>query len=139
MFEQVVSILFPVFALASAGFAVGRWLKPDFKPINRINMDVCIPALVFASLTTMPLDTEQLPLITASLVAVLVPALLMIPICKIFKLNFKAWAPPHMFRNSGNLAIPLFTYTFGESALAPCSTAVCGISVCAYIVWGWRY
>ncbi|OCH47077.1 hypothetical protein A6E08_11300 [Vibrio lentus] len=84
MFEQVVSILFPVFALASAGFAVGRWLKPDFKPINRINMDVCIPALVFASLTTMPLDTEQLPLISASLVAVLVPALLMIPICKIF-------------------------------------------------------
>ena len=37
MFEQVVSILFPVFALASVGFAVGRWLKPDFKPINRIN------------------------------------------------------------------------------------------------------
>ncbi|MFS1948892.1 AEC family transporter [Vibrio lentus] len=135
MFEQVVSILFPVFALASAGFAVDRWLKPDFKPINRINMDVCIPALVFASLTTMPLDTEQLPLITASLVAVLVPALLMIPICKIFKLNFKAWAPPHMFRNSGNLAIPLFTYTFGESALAP-AVLLFVVSACVHISVG---
>ncbi|MFA0674416.1 AEC family transporter, partial [Vibrio sp. 10N.222.51.A6] len=135
MFEQVISILFPVFALASAGFAVGRWLKPDFKPINRINMDVCIPALVFASLTTMPLDTEQLPLITASLVAVLVPALLMIPICKIFKLNFKAWAPPHMFRNSGNLAIPLFTYTFGESALAP-AVLLFVVSACVHISVG---
>ncbi|WP_434763458.1 AEC family transporter [Vibrio fortis] len=135
MFEQVVGILFPVFALAAAGFAVGRWLKPDFKPINRINMDVCIPALVFASLTTMPLDTEQVPLITASLVAVLVPALLMIPICKIFKLNFKAWAPPHMFRNSGNLAIPLFTYTFGDTALAP-AVLLFVVSACIHISLG---
>ncbi|MGR5555550.1 AEC family transporter [Vibrio fortis] len=135
MFEQVVGILFPVFALAAAGFAVGRWLKPDFKPINRINMDVCIPALVFASLTTMPLDTEQVPLITASLVAVLVPAVLMVPICKIFKLNFKAWAPPHMFRNSGNLAIPLFTYTFGETALAP-AVLLFVVSACIHISLG---
>lgn len=135
MFEQVVGILFPVFALAAAGFAVGRWLKPDFKPINRINMDVCIPALVFASLATMPLDTEQVPLITASLVAVLVPAVLMIPICKIFKLNFKAWAPPHMFRNSGNLAIPLFTYTFGETALAP-AVLLFVVSACIHISLG---
>lgn len=135
MFEQVVGILFPVFALAAAGFAVGRWLKPDFKPINRINMDVCIPALVFASLTTMPLDTEQVPLISASLVAVLVPALLMIPICKIFKLNFKAWAPPHMFRNSGNLAIPLFTYTFGDTALAP-AVLLFVVSACIHISLG---
>lgn len=135
MFEQVVGILFPVFALAAAGFAVGRWLKPDFKPINRINMDVCIPALVFASLTTMPLDTEQVPLITASLVAVLVPAVLMIPICKIFKLNFKAWAPPHMFRNSGNLAIPLFTYTFGDTALAP-AVLLFVVSACIHISLG---
>ncbi len=135
MFEQVVGILFPVFAIAAAGFAVGSWIKPDFKPINRINMDVCIPALVFASLATMPLDTEQVPLITASLVAVLVPAVLMIPICKIFKLNFKAWAPPHMFRNSGNLAIPLFTYTFGDTALAP-AVLLFVVSACIHISLG---
>ncbi|MBW3695909.1 AEC family transporter [Vibrio sp. T187] len=135
MFEQVVSILFPVFALASVGFAIGKWLKPDFRPINRINMDVCIPALVFASLTTMPLDTEQLPLIYASLVAVLVPGILMVPICKLTKLNFKAWAPPHMFRNSGNLAIPLFTYTFGDTALAP-AVLLFVVSACTHISLG---
>ncbi|MGF1753037.1 AEC family transporter [Vibrio makurazakiensis] len=135
MFEQVVSILFPVFALAGVGFVIGKWLKPDFRPINRINMDVCIPALVFASLTTMPLDTEQLPLIYASLVAVLVPGVLMIPICKLAKINFKAWAPPHMFRNSGNLAIPLFTYTFGETALAP-AVLLFVVSACVHISVG---
>ncbi|WGV98371.1 AEC family transporter [Vibrio sp. YMD68] len=135
MFEQVINILFPVFALAFVGFAVGRWLKPDFKPINQINMSVCIPALVFASLATMPLDTEQLPLIYASLVAILVPGLLMIPICKYLGLNFKAWAPPHMFRNSGNLAIPLFTYTFGDAALAP-AVLLFVMSACVHISIG---
>ncbi|MGC9494628.1 AEC family transporter [Vibrio genomosp. F10] len=135
MFEQVINILFPVFALAFVGFAVGRWLKPDFKPINQINMSVCIPALVFASLATMPLDTEQLPLIYASLVAILVPGLLMIPICKYIGLNFKAWAPPHMFRNSGNLAIPLFTYTFGDVALAP-AVLLFVMSACVHISIG---
>ncbi|MGR5064985.1 AEC family transporter [Photobacterium sp. DNB22_13_2] len=119
MLEQIVGILFPVFTLVLIGFAVGRWLKPDFRPINRINMDAFTPALVFSSLVVMPLDTEQLPLLYASLIAVLIPGILMIPICRMSKLNYKAWAPPQMFRNSGNLAIPLFTYAFGDSALAP--------------------
>ncbi|MCQ1058954.1 AEC family transporter [Photobacterium sp. DNB23_23_1] len=119
MLEQIVGILFPVFTLVLIGYAVGRWLKPDFRPINRINMDVFTPALVFSSLVAMPLDTDQLPLLYASLIAILVPGIMMLPVCRLSKLNFKAWAPPQMFRNSGNLAIPLFTYAFGDSALAP--------------------
>ncbi len=61
MFHQVISILFPVFALACAGYLVGRYIKPDFRPINRINMDVFTPALVFSSLVSMPLDIGQAP------------------------------------------------------------------------------
>ncbi|CCN68815.1 AEC family transporter [Vibrio nigripulchritudo] len=119
MFEQVVNIIFPVIALVFVGFIVAKFIKPDFKPINRINMDVFTPSLVFSSLATMSLDAQQLPLIGAALIAILVPGILMIPVCKVLNLNYKAWAPPHMFRNSGNLAIPLFTYTFGDTALAP--------------------
>lgn len=135
MFEQVVSILFPVMALVCVGYALGRWLKPDFRSINRINMDAFLPALVFSSLAAMPLDTEQLPLIYASLVAVLIPGLLMIPICKLGGWNFKAWAPLHMFRNSGNLAIPLFTYTFGEHALSS-AVLLFVVSACLHISLG---
>lgn len=135
MFEQVVSILFPVMALVCVGYAIGRWLKPDFRPINRINMDTFLPALVFSSLATMPLDTAQLPLIYASLIAVLIPGILMIPICKLGSWNFKAWAPLHMFRNSGNLAIPLFTYTFGETALSS-AVLLFVVSACLHISLG---
>ncbi|NOH80358.1 AEC family transporter [Vibrio sp. RE86] len=135
MIQQVVGILFPVFALALVGFAVGRWIKPDFQPINHINMNAFIPALVFSSLVSMPLDIDQVPLLSASLVAVLLPGLLMWPICRLSKLNYKAWAPVHMFRNSGNLAIPLFTYTFGDTALAP-AVLLFVVSTCLHISIG---
>ena len=135
MFEQIIGILYPVFALVMVGFSVGRWLKPDFAPINRINMDAFTPALVFSSLVAMPLDTEQVPLLSAALIAVLIPGLVMIPICGLFKIDYKAWAPPHMFRNSGNLAIPLFTYTFGESAIAA-AVLLFVVSACTHISLG---
>ncbi|WP_282175898.1 AEC family transporter [Vibrio nereis] len=135
MVQQVIGILFPVLALVLVGFSVGRWLKADFRPINRINMDTFTPALVFSSLISMPLDTEQIPLLSASLIAVLLPGLLMFPICRLTGLNFKAWAPPHMFRNSGNLAIPLFTYTFGDSALSS-AVLLFVVSACVHISLG---
>lgn len=119
MFNQVVSILFPILGLAFAGLCVGLWIKPDFRPINRVNMDVFVPALTFSSLVAMPLDISQIPLLSASLVAVIIPGLLMLPLCFFLKTNYKVWAPPLMFRNSGNLAIPLFTYAFGQTAVAP--------------------
>lgn len=119
MLNQVVSILFPILGLALVGLCIGHFIKPDFRPINRLNIDAFVPALVFSSLVVMPLDIEQIPLLTASLFAVLIPALLMLPICYFFNLNYKVWTPPQMFRNSGNLAIPLFTYAFGETAIAP--------------------
>ncbi|MFN1649251.1 AEC family transporter [Vibrio rotiferianus] len=135
MLHQVVSILFPVFALVFVGYLVGRFIKPDFRPINRINMDAFTPALVFSSLVSMPIDMGQAPLLLAAIIAVIVPGIVMVPITKLTGLSFKAWAPPHMFRNSGNLAIPLFTYTFGELAL-PSAVLLFVVSACLHISLG---
>ncbi len=63
---------------------------------------------------------------------VLVPALLMIPICKIFKLNFKVWAPPHVPQQWQPRHSLLFTYTFARQG--SCGIAICGIGVCAIII-----
>ncbi len=135
MINQVINILFPVFALVGVGYLVGRYLKPDFRPINRINIDVFTPALVFSSLVSMPLNADQGPMLFAAIIAVLVPGLMMVPICKATGLTFKAWAPPHMFRNSGNLAIPLFTYTFGDVALSS-AVLLFVVSACLHISLG---
>ena len=135
MFELVIGILFPLFSLVAMGYGIGRWIQMDFRPINRINMDMFLPALVFSSVGTMPLDMTQVPLLSASLIAIFIPGLLMVPICRLLKLPYKVWAPPHMFRNSGNLAIPLFTYTFGEAAIAP-AVLLLVVSVCTHVSLG---
>lgn len=135
MFELVIGILFPLFSLVAVGYGIGRWIQMDFRPINRINMDMFLPALVFSSVGTMPLDMTQVPLLSASLIAIFIPGLLMVPICRLLKLPYKVWAPPHMFRNSGNLAIPLFTYTFGEAAIAP-AVLLLVVSVCTHVSLG---
>ncbi|HGE6131449.1 TPA: AEC family transporter [Vibrio cholerae] len=135
MFEQIIAILFPVMSLVLIGYLIALWLKPDFRPINRINMEAFVPALVFSSLVNMPLDTQQTPLLLAALVAVLLPGILMLLICRLGRWSFKTWAPLHMFRNSGNLAIPLFTYAFGETAL-PSAVLLFVVSMCLHISLG---
>ncbi|MGX9417569.1 AEC family transporter [Vibrio sp. RC27] len=135
MFELIIGILFPMFAVTTVGFCIGRWIKLDFAPINRINMDFFIPALVFSSVGTMPLDITKIPLLSAALLAILIPCIVMLLVCRVFKLNFKVWAPPHMFRNSGNLAIPLFTYAFGDKALAS-AVLIFVVSSCMHVSLG---
>ncbi|MFT6985106.1 MAG: putative permease [Psychromonas sp.] len=114
MLFRVIEILFPMFAVVVAGYICARRTSINMGSINKLNLDYFAPALVFASLVNMPLGTKQVNLIAASLIAVLLPGLLMWIICRIYRLDLKVWIPPHMFRNSGNLAIPLFVYTFGE-------------------------
>ncbi|MBV7296671.1 AEC family transporter [Enterovibrio paralichthyis] len=119
MLEKVISILFPVFAVVAAGFFVGKAFRPDMRHINRINIDLMVPCLIFTTLSVMPLGSDQTSMFIAAIVAVLLPGVLMVPISGLLKLPFKTWGPPQMFRNSGNLAIPLFGYAFGASAEAP--------------------
>lgn len=103
-----------MFAVVVAGYICARRTSINMGPINKLNLDYFAPALVFASLVNMPLGIKQVNLISASLIAVILPGLLMAGVCHIYRLDLKIWVPPHMFRNSGNLAIPLFVYTFGE-------------------------
>ncbi|MFT7053749.1 MAG: putative permease [Psychromonas sp.] len=114
MLLLVIEILFPMFAVVIVGYICARRTSINMAPINKLNLDYFSPALVFASLVNMPLGTKQVNLIAASLIAVLLPGLLMWLVCRIYRLDLKVWLPPHMFRNSGNLAVPLFVYTFGE-------------------------
>lgn len=119
-------------SLVLIGYLIGLWLKPDFRPINRINMEAFVPALVFSSLVNMPLDTQQTPLLLAALVAVLLPGILMLLICRLGRWSFKTWAPLHMFRNSGNLAIPPVYLCVWRNRAPLCRVAVCGFYVSAH-------
>ncbi|MCE2593704.1 AEC family transporter [Motilimonas cestriensis] len=134
MLSQVIAILLPVFSLVLVGFWVGKTMNINFAPINRLNIDVFVPALVFSSLVAMPLNMSQGPLIIAALSVLLLPGVLFICLAP-KSMNFKSWAPTLMFRNSGNLAIPLFGYAFGAVA-AEAAVLLFVVSTCLHVIFG---
>ena len=120
MIVRIVSILFPLFAITTLGYFVGRRLKPDLSHANKLNMDVFIPALVFAALADKEFRiVDFAPLTAATLVVVVGSGLAGWVLARISRLAPKTFVPPIMFNNCGNLGLPLAVLAFGDAALAP--------------------
>ncbi|HRP76533.1 MAG TPA: AEC family transporter [Rhodocyclaceae bacterium] len=120
MFIRIVSILFPLFAIAALGYLVGRRMKPDLSHANKLNMDVFVPALVFAALVNKEFRvTEFVPLGFATLFVVVASGIAGWMLAKLAGIAPKTLVPPMMFNNCGNLGLPLAVLAFGELALAP--------------------
>lgn len=118
MFLTIINIVLPVFLVVAAGATYARWLKPDLGWINRINMDVFIPALIFSVLSSSDFDVgDYLPLALGALVISLGSGLLLWPFLKWVGASAKTFLPPMMFNNTGNMGIPLLVLAFGEAAL----------------------
>ncbi|MCK9259165.1 MAG: AEC family transporter [Azoarcus sp.] len=120
MLIRIVSILFPLFAITALGYFVGKRMKPDMSDANKLNMDVFVPALVFAALANKEFHiSEYMPLLGATLVMVLGAGAVGWVTARIAKVDPKTFVPPQMFNNCGNLGLPLAVLAFGDEALAP--------------------
>lgn len=120
MLLRIVAILFPLFAITSVGFIVGRRLRPDLSQANKLNMDVFVPALIFGALANKSFQImEYLPLLGATVVAVFGSGLLGWGVARALGVAPRTFVPPMMFNNCGNLGLPLAVLAFGDAALAP--------------------
>jgi len=120
MFIRIVSILFPLFAIAALGYLVGKRMKPDLSHANKLNMDVFVPALVFAALVNKEFRvTEFVPLGLATLFVVIASGVAGWLLARLAGIAPRTLVPPMMFNNCGNLGLPLAVLAFGELALAP--------------------
>ena len=120
MLLRIVAILFPLFAITAAGYFIGRRMRPQLADANTLNMDVFLPALVFAALVNREFRvTEFIPLSLATLVVVVASGLAAWWMARLTGLSPRTLVPPMMFNNSGNLGLPLAVLAFGELALAP--------------------
>jgi predicted permease len=116
--ERIAGIVFPIYAVVAVGFAYGRWKKPEMAFANALNMDVFVPALVFAALASKTFDiVHNLPLAVGGVVVVLGSGLLAWPLARVMGVPTKTFVPPLMFNNSGNMGLPLMTLAFGDDAL----------------------
>jgi len=120
MQSSIAAILFPLFAIAALGFFIGRRLKPDLTTVNRLNVDVFAPALIFAALVSKDFRLlDYLPLVLATLLAILGAGMLAWCVARLLGVQVKTLVPPLMFINAGNVGLPLAYLTFGPAGLAP--------------------
>ncbi|MFA7437131.1 AEC family transporter [Castellaniella sp.] len=119
MLLTLLNIVLPVFAVATLGFLFGRKpaRKPDMAFINHANVMVFCPALVFSALLDNPMDlTRGWPLIVAGVLIILLPGLLLAFI-RVRGMSRPAFLVPGMFRNTGNIGIPLMMLAYGRHML----------------------
>jgi predicted permease len=118
MLLRIIAIIFPVFAIIAAGYFYARRKRPDMSFANQLNMDIFVPALVFAALVNKSFSLgEYWPLAVGAAAVVIGSGLMAWPVASLMKVPTNTFVPPMMFTNTGNMGIPLLVLAFGEAAL----------------------
>ena len=119
MFERIAGIILPVFAVILFGYFYARRTKPDMASVNRININVLAPALIFTALASKEFDlVANGVLILATVGVVLGSGLLAWPLAKWLHVDPRTFVPPMMFNNCGNMGLSLAALTFGQPGLS---------------------
>nr|WP_226418032.1 AEC family transporter [Dechloromonas denitrificans] len=115
---RLLAILFPIFGIIAAGYFYARQHKPEMAVANRLNMDVFVPALVFAAMAGKSFDLVAFgPLALGGFIVLATCGLLAWPVAKLIGVQPKTLVPPMIFNNSGNIGLPLAVLAWGEDAL----------------------
>jgi malate permease and related proteins len=118
MIARIFEIIFPLFAIAGAGFVYGLWKSPEMSFANHLNMDVFVPALIIHVLSSKNFELATYGYLALGTVTiVLIAGLIALPVAALARIPAKTFVPPMMFVNSGNMGLPLAVFAFGKAAL----------------------
>ncbi|ATX77712.1 AEC family transporter [Reinekea forsetii] len=118
MAYRIFEIVAPICFVVLAGFFYSRFKKPNMEAANTINLDVFVPILILSVFASAPVDISDYGgLILMGTVITLLPGLFVLLFYRFLNVEWKTFALPMMFKNSGNLGIPLLVLTFGEEYL----------------------
>ncbi|MFV0532645.1 MAG: AEC family transporter [Cumulibacter sp.] len=139
MAARIISILFPLFAIAALGYVVARRRAPDLTEANRLNMDVFTPALVFGALAGRHVEASTYGwLALAGLIVIVGSGLSGRLIALLTGHSPRTLVPPMTFNNCGNLGIPVALLTFGEDAV-PAAVVLFALSNTLHFSFGAWY
>lgn len=117
---RILLIMAPLSAVVLLGFFYARRVKPDLSGANRITVDLCLPALVFASLSTKQFAVgQQAAFLLGATLIVLISGLLAWPVARATRTDPRSFVPTVMFGNVGPVGLPVTVLAFGAEGLAP--------------------
>ena len=120
LLERIAGIMFPVLAVIGLGWFYARKHSPDMAAVNRINMDLFAPALIFSALASRDFSiAANRWLLLASALIVLGSGVLALGVARVARVQARMFVPPMMFNNCGNMGLPIAVLAYGQAGLAP--------------------
>ena len=115
---RIVSILSPIVLIVAAGFWYGRKHNPEMSVVNRLNMDIFVPALILGAMASKGFEPARyLGLATGAALLLLICGGCAWLLLRGRGVDWRVSVPPMMFNNSANIGIPLAVLAWGEAAL----------------------
>lgn len=114
-FQQISSIVFPVFIIIGVGFIFSKLKKIDLTPINELVVYITTPCLIIHSLSKFPIDLSVAGKIFVIIsLIIIVSIIIAMVLIRFLNLDYKVYLPPVLFANTGNMGLPLVLFAFGE-------------------------
>ncbi|MEW8206134.1 MAG: AEC family transporter, partial [Candidatus Thiodiazotropha taylori] len=115
---QILRVTPPVFGRALLAYIYARLCGSDILSVNRINMQLFVPALLFYVLSEKIPDTQEWKTIAwGALMIIIVSGIVSLPLTRLLGMRPRVLLPSMMFSNAGNLGLPLAALAFGEEML----------------------
>lgn len=118
MLYRIFEVVAPILFVVLAGYFYARYRRPNLDHANTLNIDVFVPFLILAVFTGQEIELADYKHVLLAVAGItLIPGVLAIAFLKFLNVQWKTLLPPMMFKNSGNLGIPLLLLVFGDDAL----------------------
>jgi predicted permease len=115
---RIVGIVAPILIVVLVGYFYARRKHTNMDSANAANIDVFVPFLILGVFSGQSIHLAELKnLIIITALITLIPGLFSLAIYRLINVQLKTLVPPMMFKNSGNLGIPLLLLAFGEEYL----------------------
>ena len=140
VFNRIAGIILPVFLMAVVGYGYARVrgdkVTDDMAGVNRINVELLAPLLLFSALASKDFDVAaNLPLILAGVLISLGSGVIAWPVARMLGYDTRTFVPPMIYNNCGNMGLPLAVLAFGASVL-PEAVAMFMAGTLAYFTIG---
>ena len=140
VFSRIAGIILPVFLMAAVGYGYARVrgdkVADDMAGVNRINVELLAPLLLFSALASKDFDVAvNLPLILAGVLISIGSGVIAWPVARLLGYDTRTFVPPMIYNNCGNMGLPLAVLAFGASVL-PEAVAMFMAGTLAYFTIG---